>query len=237
MADTGRLARAWEEQARNWIAWARRPGFDSWWHLRERFMALVPAPGVATLDLGCGEGRISRDLRARGHRVHGVDTSPTLVGAAREADPGGAYVVAEGAALPFADRTFDVVVAHNVLMDVEDLAGTVVEVARVLRPAGRLCVSITHPVVNVTRPASGDPRAPRVMARSYFTRERFEVEQVLDGSRMVWNGWYRPLEDYTRALEDAGLLLEALREPDPDWVTNDRDRQVPWHLWLRARSV
>ncbi|WP_211215289.1 class I SAM-dependent methyltransferase [Actinoalloteichus spitiensis] len=137
MAGTGRLSRAWEEQARNWIAWARRPGFDSWWHLRERFLALVPPPGAATLDLGCGEGRISRELRARGHRVHGVDASPTLVSAARDADHGGAYAVAEGTALPFADGVFDVVVSHNVLMDVDDLTGTVAEAARVLRPGGR----------------------------------------------------------------------------------------------------
>ncbi|MBY8853714.1 methyltransferase domain-containing protein, partial [Saccharothrix sp. MB29] len=73
------------EQARNWIAWVRRPGFDSYWRYRDAFFALVPAAGGATLDLGCGEGRVSRDLGGRGHRVTGVDASPTLLEAARQA--------------------------------------------------------------------------------------------------------------------------------------------------------
>jgi len=59
----------WEEQAKNWIAWARKPNFDSYWRYRDEFFELVPPPGTATVDVGCGEGRVSRDLTARGHTV------------------------------------------------------------------------------------------------------------------------------------------------------------------------
>ncbi|TMA36985.1 MAG: methyltransferase domain-containing protein [Deltaproteobacteria bacterium] len=55
-------------------------------YLRDQFLALLPPPRRLTLDLGCGEGRLSRDLETRGHRVVGVDGSPTLVRLAREAD-------------------------------------------------------------------------------------------------------------------------------------------------------
>jgi ubiquinone/menaquinone biosynthesis C-methylase UbiE len=61
----------------------------------------VPAPGRATLDVGCGEGRVTRDLAARGHRVIGIDASPTLLGAATDADPDGHYQLADAVALPF----------------------------------------------------------------------------------------------------------------------------------------
>ena len=52
------------------------------------------------LDLGCGEGRFSRDLKALGYDVVGIDCSPTLVAAAREADPSLEVHEADAAALP-----------------------------------------------------------------------------------------------------------------------------------------
>ena len=64
------LREAWEEQAPNWIRWARAEGHDSYWVFhREAFLASLPPPGRLTLDVGCGEGRVTRDLRALGHRV------------------------------------------------------------------------------------------------------------------------------------------------------------------------
>jgi hypothetical protein len=71
-----------EERAQGWLAWARTPGHDAYWTYRDAFFALVPEPGAATLEVGCGEGRVVRDLVARGHRMTGLDASPTLVGAA-----------------------------------------------------------------------------------------------------------------------------------------------------------
>ena len=68
------LRAAWEAEAPNWIRWAREPGHDSYWRFhREAFLESLPAPGRLTLDVGCGEGRVTRDLRDLGHRVVGVD--------------------------------------------------------------------------------------------------------------------------------------------------------------------
>ncbi len=129
---------SWEAEAENWIRWARMPGHDAYWRYREAFFALVPPAGRATLEVGCGEGRVARDLAARGHHVTGIDSSPTLLRAAREADPEGRYELADAAALPFADDAFDLVVAYNSLMDVHDMPAAVREAARVLAPGGAL---------------------------------------------------------------------------------------------------
>ena len=51
---------------------------DVYWYYRDAFFALVPPAGRVTLEVGFGEGRVSRDLVARGHRVTGVDVSRTL---------------------------------------------------------------------------------------------------------------------------------------------------------------
>jgi SAM-dependent methyltransferase len=66
----------WERVAPDWIAWTRTPGHDAFWSYREGFRAFVPPPGEATLEVGCGEGRISRELADLGHRVTALDLSP-----------------------------------------------------------------------------------------------------------------------------------------------------------------
>ena len=72
------LRDAWEEQAEKWAVWARHAGHDSYHRFhRDAFLELVPPPGRRTLDVGCGEGRLTRDLTALGHRVSAVDLSPT----------------------------------------------------------------------------------------------------------------------------------------------------------------
>jgi SAM-dependent methyltransferase len=234
---------SWEEEARNWIAWARRPGHDAYWEYSPRFFELVPAPGRATLELGCGEGRVARDLADRGHRVTGVDSSPTLLEAAAAADPSGEYVLTDAASLPFSDATFDLVVAYNSLMDIEDMPGAVREAARVLRPDGRFCVCVTHPFADAGRFAAREADAPFVVSGSYFGRRRFDETFARGGLEMRFSGWCYPLEDYARAFEDARLGVEALREPRQldEAVAADaseaRWQRMPMFLFLRLRKL
>jgi len=90
---------------------ARTPGHDSYWYYSPAFFdAIVPDPFGLTLEVGCGEGRVARDLLRRGHRVVAVDSSPTLLRYARSADPASAYLLADAAMLPFAAGSFDLVV-------------------------------------------------------------------------------------------------------------------------------
>jgi SAM-dependent methyltransferase len=233
----------WEREARNWIAWARTPGHDAYSHYADRFFELLPAPARATLELGCGEGRVSRDLGDRGHRVTAIDASPTLLEAAATADPAGEYVLADAADLPFSDETFDLVVAYNSLMDVQDMPGAVREAARVLRADGRFCVCVVHPFTDAGRFESEDPNAAFVVRWPYFERRQVEEPFERDGLSITFHGWAYPLEDYARAFEDAGLVIEALREPKQrdDVVADDpseaRWQRLPLFLFLRLRKA
>ncbi len=154
--------RDWEDEAENWVRWARTPRHDVYdLYSPTFFEEVVPPVSARTIEIGCGEGRVVRDLVERGHRVVGLDPSPTLLSYARRADEGSSYVVARGEALPFSDDVFDVVVAYNSLQNVDDLPRVVAEAARVLTPGGRFCVCIAHPMTDVpNRFESDDPQHP-----------------------------------------------------------------------------
>ena len=219
----------YESNAERWAAWVRAPGHDAYWtESGPALFELLPPPGRRTLDLGCGEGRVARDLTAKHHRVVGIDVAPTLVRLAQEADPTGTYLVADAAALPFQDEEFDVVVAFNSLMDVDDLPAAVHESARVLEPGGKLCLCITHPLRDAGSFAGEGSDDPLVVSRSYFAQRRLELTIARGGFELDFQYWARPLEAYTTALTNAGFALEALREPP------DPHRSFPNFLLIRA---
>jgi len=99
------------------------------------------APGTDLLDVGCGPGTITCDLarHVAPGRVVGVDASAPVVAEARRTAVGTDGVVFEVAdvfALPFADGSFDVVHAHQLLQHVADPVGALVELRRVCRSGG-----------------------------------------------------------------------------------------------------
>jgi ubiquinone/menaquinone biosynthesis C-methylase UbiE len=201
-----RPAGIWEELALGWARFARTEDVAYSWN-GPAFLELLPPPGRLTVDVGCGEGRVDRELAARGHRVVGVDVSPTLVRLAQEADPAGDYRVGEAASLPLPDEAADLVVAFMSLQDVEDLEGAIGEAARVLEPGGRLCLAILHPVATAGRFEDGD--ATFAIRGSYVDSflQTFPMQHELDVP-----SFHRSIEGYSRALEGAGFLVERLRE-------------------------
>jgi SAM-dependent methyltransferase len=235
----------WEDEAENWVAWARRPGGDVFGYYAPAFLdEIVGVASRLVLEVGCGEGRVVRALASRGHRVVGLDGSPTLVRHAHDADAGSAYVAGDGTRLPFADATFEVVVAYNSLQTmvaVTDMARAVREAARVLKPSGLLCFCVAHPMTDVGRLSLSDG-GDIVIAGSYFENELVDDTVTNDRVTMTFHGWTHSIEDYARAVEGAGMVIERLREPRPagegaEGRRFERWRRVPLFLFVRARKV
>ena len=224
------MAGAWEQHADAWIRWARTSPHDgfadgTWPALRE----LLPAPGPGpVIDLGCGEGRGSRELRALGHRVVGADYSPTLTRAARASCPAIPVLRADAAALPFAGQSADLVVACMALLDFDDLGGAVAEIGRVLRPGGQLCLAIVHPFISAQDEDTLD--APSFgFSRPYLQARRYTDRIERDGLAMTFSSMHRPLSAYTIALTGQGLAITAL--------TEHGEGMIPWLLAMRAEKI
>jgi SAM-dependent methyltransferase len=235
------LREEWAGRASAWVRFARTPGRDAWFGpvLLPALLELLPPPARRALELGCGEGRVARALAEHGYRIVGVDTSQGAVAAAEGVEA----LVADAADLPFEDGAFDLVYAFMSLLDVDDLDRTVAEAARVLEPGGAFCFVTLHPFGMAGRFADpDDPDAAFVVTDSYF-RERRRVFSTDDGDvEFTFVDQHRPLETYFRALERAGLIVEALREPRPSAeVQAARPRsarwlRVPCFVAVRARK-
>lgn len=98
--------------------------------------AIGPIAGRRVLDLGCGKGRFASRLKAAGAEVIGVDLSAAMLADAAGID----RARASSRRLPFADASFDAVVAVEVLEHVGAIGATLAEARRVLRPGGTLAI-------------------------------------------------------------------------------------------------
>jgi SAM-dependent methyltransferase len=232
------LRDAWEAQAENWAAWARTPGHDHFFsHVNlPPFLELLPRPGRLTLDLGCGEGRLGRMLQERGHRVVSVDVSPTLARLTATHEHAQSVALADMATLPLVSECVDLAIAFMSLQDVDDLRGAVHEAARVLVSGGSLCIAIVHPLNSAGAFESEDADSSFVIRGSYLDQFLYTDEIERDGLPMTFHSEHRPIEAYARALEDAGFVVDAIREPRHHGGDGKdlRWSRVPLFLHIRA---
>ena len=129
--------RQYDDLAEEW--WQPRGEFAMLhWIAEARARRVPPAArsGAVLLDLACGAGLLAPHVSAKGYRHVGVDLGWPAIGQARE--HGLAVVQGDVMRLPFGDEVADVVVAGEILEHVSDLANTVAEACRVLRPGGAL---------------------------------------------------------------------------------------------------
>src|SRR5260370_5085166 len=204
----------WEHESSNWATWARRPDFDAYWKYSPKFFELLPAPGRRTLEGGWGEGRVSRDLVKRGHRMTAVDVVETLIRLAKDADAQSSYIRADAAALPFADESFDLVVFYNTLMDIDEMEQSVVSAARRLRHGGAMCACVTHPIADAGRYESADSDARFIIEGTYLGERRWvAIEIEREGASMKFPRWAYPPQGYFGALERARFPGPTRSEP------------------------
>ncbi len=122
-------------------------------------------------------------------------------------------------------------VAYNSLMDVHDMPGAMRDAARVLRPDGKLCVCVTHPLADAGRFAGEQADAPFVITGSYLDSARFEGRFERDGREMTFRGWsYRSRPTAARWRRRA-CGIETLREPP---IPADAARRHPEYRCCRG---
>ena len=167
--------------------------------------------GRRILDAGCGSGPLSAALRDRGAVVTGLDSSAGMLELARRRlGPAADLRLADlGSPLPFGDGAFDDVVAALVLHYLQDWTAPLAELRRVLKPGGRLIVSVDHPfAVNIMHREAG--RKP-----DYFATYNHTAQWTMGGHTARMSFWTRPLHAMTDAFTTAGFRIAVISEPPP----------------------
>jgi len=107
--------------------------------------AIAGLPAGPALDAACGTGRQAAQLVAAGHTVIGVDRSVAMLALAKQKVPEADFRLGDLSALPLDDASVDIAVCSLALTHLADPTPAIVELARVVRPGGRVVVSDAHP--------------------------------------------------------------------------------------------
>jgi demethylmenaquinone methyltransferase/2-methoxy-6-polyprenyl-1,4-benzoquinol methylase len=149
------------------------------------------------LDACCGTGDLALESRRRGAEVVGLDFSEAMLERARRKSSDVEWVRGDVLALPFEDASFDAATVGFGVRNVEDLAGALRELRRVLRPGGRLGI------LEITRPRG--PLAP-------FYRLWFDGAIPLLGRLLPGGSAYAYLPASVRRFPGPDDLAAQLRE-------------------------
>lgn len=199
------------------------------------------------LDIGCGEGQITRLAAGLAGTERAVGIDPTWnqisVAASRAGSTG--FVRASADGLPLRDGTFDAVIACLVFEHIDAIDEAIAEATRVLGPGGRFCLFLNHPLIQT--PDSGwiddrilDPPEQYWRVGPYLP-EAVTIEEVEAGVHIRFV--HRPLSRYVNALAANGLYVERMVEPapPPGFLALAQEyaasATVPRLLYLRAVKI
>lgn len=167
---------------------------------------------AALIDIGCGTGELTAELKPLVQAVVGIDPSARSIALARELAPD--LVLRQSSLSSFAagvPSLFQIAVASMVMMNVTNLESFVADVGRVLEPAGTFVATVTHPWTWSHYWAY--EQAPWFdYERELFIRARWKVSGVEVAAPQVSTHVHRPLSRYVQALSDAGLVIRGIRE-------------------------
>jgi len=242
----------WEDRARRFAAEGAglaavcsygMPDFYNRMIHRCQRLALDPwfdiAPGTRVLDVGCGVGRWSLLLAARGAAVTGMDLSPTMIAEARRrADASGMatrcrFLVQDLAHLDAGDQ-FDLMVGVTVLqhiLDPEALRAAVQRMTEHLAPGGRMVLLEAAPVSNSKHCDTTVFRArQRDVYLDLFARAGLEVRAMTGVDPAPFKTWLLPhLRRLPRPLATSALALVTLLSIPVDFIFGRRAVKRSWH--------
>lgn len=247
----------WEQMAEWWDEQIGDEG--DFWHrtlIDPPLLRLVgEVKGMRVLDLACGNGYMGRRFARQGASVTCVDTNAPLIERARTREAREplsiTYYVADAAHLDMLEAgTFDLIVCNMALMDIEDAAGAIQEVARVLRQKGRFVASLSHPCFDKVDTSGW--AIERIYPTTTIWRKMSHYREVavadfpwlrIPGQTVYTRNHHRPLSWYFRALRASSLVVAALEEPEPTeeflagspqgaWIA-----EIPLHCVLEAWKI
>ena len=190
------------------------------WQFGESLIQLLnPQPGEHVLDLGCGPGQLTNSLAEEGAVVLGLDSSPEMIGQARQNFPKLHFTLQDATAMQF-DEEFDAIFSNAALHWILDASGAARAMAKALRKQGRFVAEL-----------GGKGNIRRIVSAIHATL--VERKQSVPAART----YFPSLGEYSYLLEQAGFevhFAHLFDRPTPldgphgmrDWL-----RQFGWYFF------
>ncbi|MEJ5250521.1 MAG: class I SAM-dependent methyltransferase [Chthonomonadetes bacterium] len=142
MGSANMQGQLWGARAQDWATYVEQVGLPLFGAALD---AARVTSGTRLLDVGCGAGLLALLASLRGAQVAALDASPGMVAIARQRVPEADVREGDLEDLPFADASFDAVTAVNSIFYAEDMTAAARELIRVVRPGGRVVVTVWGP--------------------------------------------------------------------------------------------
>jgi SAM-dependent methyltransferase len=177
---------------------------------------------VRLLDLGCGAGDIYDLIKDKNIDYYGLDISAEMLERAKQQVPDGYFIQASATEFSSTLGTqFDVIISSMLYPSfgkLKDIAKSLEECKKALKEDGMLIIGIAHPSYD------------RYMQKGLFQKEdveadfegffdsgkKFLIHKMIDGKEFTFEDYHWTLEDYSRALQEAGFVIEFIDECKPE---------------------
>lgn len=213
---------AWTDR---WLSWARGPGSEVFDKIFVPIFRDVMPTGGIVLDLGAGEGRLTRALHEMNPacRFICLDRQVSLLCQVSALTP---TMAADMRALPLSSDSVDAVIACMTLQETENPEVAVSEIVRILKPRGCVTLLVTHPIASALG-ADGT-----MNMRSYGDDGFYERYVRRGGQDISLHGYRYSLSRYINCVAMVGLAIQEVREIT--WDNSDKWKGVPRFLMIRA---
>lgn len=233
----------WETHAAWWQR-AFTDGVDG--EYEEQILPLVEHHlhgATRVLDVGCGEGQVSRRIAGLGADVVGLDPTASQIRTAHQRGGSALYIRARAEYLPCVEGAFDAAVVCLALEHIDPFEPAIHEIARVLAPGGRFLLLLVHPLLQ--SPGSGWVEdlnsGDQFWKIGPYLPDNVAIDEVAPGVSLEFA--HRSLSRYVHAMGEVGLLVKDMVEPSPpSEVLNETARflgapTIPRLMLLGARRI
>ena len=238
----------WGKVGFEWIEKAQTNDFRMFYIMPWTMELLGDVRGLSILDLGCGEGGYARELAKEGAKVTAIDCSEMAISyaisAAEEEKLNISHFVRNSNDLyGIEDHSFDVVLCAMMMMDVEDLDGTLKEINRVLKEQGRVFISLLHPCFKppIEHHWIKENDTVQVVVKNYFNPTEWEGKIAGIEQPVIYR--HKTLSDYVKIFAQNGFYISDMNEPIPteeqtakspriEWLT-----RIPMYLFMELKRL
>lgn len=196
------------------------------------------------LDIGAGQGVLAPHILKANAHYTGVDLSPKMIQTAKRFHPKATFIIANATQLTthkqLKNQRFHAAIFMLSLQDMQPLENILKTTSNLLEPNARLIIFMIHPCFRIPRQSGwGFDKMRKLNYRridSYLSPKSIPMKTHKNGST---RSFHRPLEHYVKALSNAGLSIDTLKEIADKPMQNKRQNdnpEIPLFLAIRAKK-